>query len=94
MIDKLKEMNNKLILINKDDEIELRKQHLIREILNKKDVFLNIKIEYAYSILRDLKIEEENIEKVYLKLIDGWICKLSCSVLLYTYFLKGDMYER
>ena len=71
MIDKLKEINNNLILINRDDERELKKQYLIRDILNKKDVFLNIKIEYAYAILRDLKIEEDNIKNVYLKLIDG-----------------------
>ena len=70
MIDKLKEINNRLILINKDDDRELKKQYLIRELLNTKDIFLNIKIEYAYSILRDLKFDEENIGKIYLKLID------------------------
>lgn len=44
MIDKLKEINESLIFINKDDDRELKKQYLIKELLNKKDIFLNISV--------------------------------------------------
>lgn len=69
MIDKLKDITDKLIEINKDNPKELEKYKLIKEILNQKDCFLNINIEYAYSILRDLQIPENELKNVYLQLI-------------------------
>ena len=56
MIKNLKEITDKFIILNKNNPQELKKYQLIKGILNKQDCFLNISIEYAYSILRDLQI--------------------------------------
>jgi hypothetical protein len=69
MIEELKKITEKLICINKDNADELRKYIIIQKILKKGDCFLNMDIEYAYSILRDLKIPDEQIRKIYLELI-------------------------
>lgn len=69
MIDKLKEMADVLIIINKDNPKELQKYTLIKEILNKEDCFHNMSIEYAYSILRDLQITESDLKSYYSQLI-------------------------
>ena len=42
---------------------------MIKDILIQKDCFLNMSIEYAYSILRDLQIPENEIKNVYTQLI-------------------------
>ena len=70
MIDKLKTITEKYIELNKNNSEELKKYQLIKEILNKKDCFLNMDIEYAYSILRDLEIPENEINYIYKQLID------------------------
>ena len=62
-------MNEKLIELNQNKPNELKKYKLIREILNRKDCFFNMSIEYAYSILRDLQIPESEIRNVYSQLI-------------------------
>lgn len=69
MIDVLKLRVNKLIEENKDNKEKLEKYKLIKEILNKDDCFLNMSIEYAYAILRDLGVSEEKLKDVYLELI-------------------------
>ena len=69
MINVLKLRVNKLIEENKDNKEILEKYKLIKEILNKDDCFLNMSIEYAYSILRDLGVSEEKLKSVYLELI-------------------------
>ena len=69
MIEKLRDINEKLISLNKNNEKELKKQILIKKILKENDCFLKMSIEDAYSILRDLKISEENLKKVYLELV-------------------------
>ena len=69
MIDKLKMITEKHIEANKDNPEKLKKHKLIKEILNQKDCFLNMSIEYAYSILRDLQIPESELKNVYLQLI-------------------------
>lgn len=69
MIEKIKNINEKLIDINKDNQEELKKQLLIKKILETKNPFLNLKVEYAYAILRDLNIPEENLREVYIELI-------------------------
>ena len=70
MIDKLKTITEKYIELNKNNPKELKKYQLIKEILNKKDCFLNMDIEYAYSILRDLEIPENEINYIYKQIID------------------------
>ena len=69
MIDKLKTIADKYLEMYKDNSQELKKYKLIRKILDKKDCFLNMDIEYAYSILRDLKVSEDKLKDVYLQLI-------------------------
>lgn len=69
MLDSLKKLADKYIIIYKDNLKELKKYQLIREILNRKDCFLNMSIEYAYSILRDLQIPENKIKTIYSELI-------------------------
>lgn len=70
MIDKLKMITEKYIEANKENPEELKKYELIRNILNQKDCFLNMSIGYAYSILRDLQIPENEIKNVYTQLIN------------------------
>lgn len=70
MLEELKKLNEKLILINQFNNKEKEKYLIIKKILNKKDFILNTNIEYVYAILRDLKIKEEDIEKVYFKLLE------------------------
>lgn len=70
MIDKLKVITEKLIQTNKDDQEQLKKYKLIKEILNQEDCFLKMSIEYAYAILRDLQIPENEIKSVYIQLIN------------------------
>lgn len=69
MINKLKLINEKLIYKNKNNNMELKKQLLIKEILNEKNCFLKMNIEKAYSVLRDLEIDEKDLKEIYLKLI-------------------------
>lgn len=70
MIKKLQTLNDHLLKINKHNPKLLKKHQLIKKILDTPNCFLNIKIEYAYSILRDLSIPEDNLKQTYLKLID------------------------
>lgn len=69
MIDKLKMITEKHIEANKENAEELKKYKLIKDILNQKDCFLNMNIKYAYSILKDLQIPENEIKNVYTQLI-------------------------
>ena len=71
MIDYLKSITDKFISIYEDNPNELKKYKIIKELLNKKDIFLNIDIDYAYSILRDLKIPEQELRNVYVKLVSN-----------------------
>lgn len=71
MINKLRELNEKMLIRYDNDEKNLRKYQIIKEILNDDKCFFNIPIEYAYSILRDLEIEESKIKDVYKELIDS-----------------------
>lgn len=70
MVDRLKELNEKLINNYQDDHVNLEKQKLIKEILNEDKFIFKIDIETAYQVLRDLTIKEEDLEKVYTELID------------------------
>ena len=70
MVEELKKINNYLIKANENNQQELKKYQLIKSLLEEKNIFLNIDVEYAYSILRDLKIPEKDIKKVYINLIN------------------------
>ena len=69
MIEELKNINEKYIEEYKENPHELKKYELIKKILNEKDCFFKMNIEYAYAILRDLNIPEDKIKEVYLQLI-------------------------
>lgn len=70
MLGKIQKLNQQLLQINVSNPSELNKQKLIEKILSKKNCFLKMSIEDAYSILRDLKIPEDQIQDVYFNLID------------------------
>ena len=70
MIDKLISINEKLIVKYKNNNEQLEKYLLIRKILNTKDSFSKMNIKYAYAILRDLMIPEENLKEVYIKILN------------------------
>lgn len=71
MIDKLKELNEKLIQKYSFDEEKLKKQLLIKKMLNEKKCFFKMSIEVAYSILIDLGIPNSDLKIVYSELIDA-----------------------
>ena len=66
MIEKLREICDKQLVLNKDKE----KYILIKKILNDKKCFLKMNIETSYAILRDLGVKEENLKSIYQELID------------------------
>ena len=70
MLNKLIEMNETILKLNLNDEKKQKKHLLIKEILNDKYCFLKMDIKYAYSILRDLGIKEEELINVYCQLIN------------------------
>lgn len=71
MIENLIVINNRLIKEYENNEEKQKRHLLIKKILETKNIFYKMKIEMAYSILRDLKIKEENIKSVYMNLIDA-----------------------
>jgi len=71
MINKLKAMNETLISIYEEEPEKLRRQELIKTILNEPEAFLKMSIETAYKILEDLEISPLDIPKVYSDLIDA-----------------------
>ena len=65
MINELRIINNKL-----KEETPDKKYILIDKILKDDKCFFKMDIETSYAILRDLKIKEEDLQKVYEALID------------------------
>lgn len=70
MIKKLRCLNKSLINKYQKDLELLKKQLLIEKILKDDECFFRIKIETAYSILKDLEIPSTDIDSVYMELID------------------------
>ncbi len=70
MIEILKAMNEDLIKKNKNKPDALKIQQQIKAILSEDDCFLNMPIELAYSILRDLNVSENKLKDTYLQLIE------------------------
>lgn len=71
MLELLKQINNKLIVEYKNSPEKLKVQHQIKQILTEQDCFLKMPIEIAYSILRDLNINEKKLKVTYLLLIEN-----------------------
>ena len=70
MIEELIKINERLLLENDNNIKEKEKYLIIKKILNKEKAFLKMNIEYAYGILRDLNVPEENIKNIYFQLLD------------------------
>lgn len=70
MLDKLKQINEKLIILYQNDEKNLKKQLIIKKLLEEENCFFKIDIETSYSILKDLNIPDDELRKVYQELID------------------------
>lgn len=70
MIEKLKEINEKIINSGIESKENLKKQLLIQKLLNDKECFLKMNVQTAFSLLSDLKIPNEDLKKVYSELID------------------------
>lgn len=62
-----------VIMINKirklAEKYKGENKELISNILKFDDAFLNINIETSYSILRELGVQEKDIEKVFIELV-------------------------
>ena len=71
MLERLRDINEKLININSDNESELNKQKIIKNILSDDKCFFKIEMKYAYSILRDLEVAEKDLNKIYMELVDS-----------------------
>ena len=69
MLEKLRLINNKFLEI-KTDENELKKQQLIKKVLNDDKCFFKMNVEQAYAILRDLDFSKEELKEIYSELID------------------------
>ena len=70
MIEKLKELNEKLINSGTVNETDLKKQLLIQKLLKDKECFFKMDIQTAFSLLSDLKVPNEDLKRVYSELID------------------------
>ncbi len=68
MIDELRKTAIQLMQKNINTE-QLKKYKLICEILSHDDCFFKLRIEKAYSILRDLEIPADQIQKTYVDLM-------------------------
>ena len=65
----LRQKVDELLQNSTNDNNECKKYTIIKEVLKDDDCFLNIDIEHAYAILRDLGIEEERLRSYYSSLI-------------------------
>ena len=63
MLDKLRIQCKSLM------ELDKEKYEMIENILNNDNCFFEIDMNTAYAILRDLKVKEEDINKIYLELV-------------------------
>ncbi len=69
MIEKLRIINDKLIILNKNNKDNLKKYELIKKLLSDPDCFKKMNIESAYALLRDLEIKEKDLSSIYVELI-------------------------
>ena len=69
MLEKLKEINVKIIEQCSDDE-EKSKQLLIQKILDQDNCFMKMNVDVAYALLRELNIDESMLKETYLELIN------------------------
>lgn len=70
MLDKLRELNQKLIkkYEKAKDYKNTTTQKVIAQLLKNDECFLKMSIEHSYTILRELGFKEKDYEKIYLEL--------------------------
>lgn len=70
MLEKLRQINNKLILKYKleNNNDLLLKQRVISKLLQSNDCFFKMPIETAYAILTDLGFKKDELKSIYIKL--------------------------
>lgn len=71
MLDKLRLISQNFLELNINNEVNYNKYRLINNILCNNNCFFEMDIKTAYSILRDLGIEENELKNVYMDLIDS-----------------------
>ncbi len=69
MIDKLIEINEKLLFKYKNDKKLFDKHIFINRILKEENCFKKIDIKTAFSLLKDLGFKEKDLSIIYLQLI-------------------------
>ncbi len=62
-------MNESMLKLLKDKNVNYEKNIKIRKLLEDKSIFFKISQFEAYTILQNVGVKQENIEKVYKKLV-------------------------
>lgn len=70
ILEKLRKINEDMLVLYKDDKAKTKRQKSIQKVLNDDKCFFKMTIEQSYDILRDLGIEEGALRSIYYKLID------------------------
>lgn len=71
MLEKLRKLNDSILNCCKNNEEKYNKHILIKKILTEDNCFFKMNVEQAYSILRELNIDEKSLKSVYCSLIDS-----------------------
>ncbi len=70
ILEKLRKINEDMLVLYKDDKAKTKRQKSIQKVLNDDKCFFKMTIDQSYDILRDLGIEEGALRSIYYKLID------------------------
>ena len=73
IINELRKINDKLIVLNQNNKDELNKQLLIKRILKEDNCFSKINTDISFSILKDLRVPEDKIKNIYMSIIRSTI---------------------
>lgn len=68
MLKELNKINDSMLELNKNDANYQRRHMIIKKILSDENCFFKMNIEYAYAILKELNIKENELKDVYCKL--------------------------
>ena len=71
ILEKLRQLNEDMLVIRKNDKKEVKKQKAIQKTLQDDKCFFKMTRDQAYVVLRDLGIEEGALRAIYLGLIDS-----------------------
>ena len=71
MLEKLRELNERMIIKYSDNIKEKNKYLTIKKLLSDDKCFFKMDIEDAYALLRELNFDEDKIKEIYKELIDS-----------------------